>query len=46
MQQQEQGSQMAMLRLRYFLEITVNGGSQAQDDGEWSGDLGVCDTDT
>lgn len=29
MQQKEQGSQMAVLRLRYFLEITVNGGSQA-----------------
>ena len=29
MQQQEQGSQMAVLRLRYLLEITVNGGSQA-----------------
>lgn len=46
MQQQEQGAQMAMLRLRYFLEITANGGSQALGDGEWRGDLGVCDTGT
>lgn len=46
MQQQEQGAQMAMLRLRYFLEITVNEGSPLLGDGEWRGDLGMCDTDT